>query len=129
MVSLSMSDRERESLEAMGTRMRQFDTGATRDTDDGKLDYEAYFSPLVLRCRAEYMARHAVQADGERRPGDNWQKGIPFKEYMKSLFRHFMDAWIWHRSEFQPLDDMEDTLCAIMFNAEGLLHELLRDKT
>jgi len=28
--------------------IRQFTTGATRDTSDGKLDYEGFISPLVL---------------------------------------------------------------------------------
>jgi hypothetical protein len=110
--------------------MRQFDTGATRDTDEGKLDYEAYFSPRVLRARAEYMARHAVQADGERRPGDNWQKGMPFGEYMKSLWRHFFDVWSLWRSGYGDdgtQADLVESLCAVMFNAEGMLHELLRD--
>src|SRR5687768_9111242 len=30
---------------------RTFSTGATRDTDNGKLDYEAFLSPLVLEDR------------------------------------------------------------------------------
>jgi len=28
--------------------MRQFESGATRDTEDGKLDYEGFLSPAVL---------------------------------------------------------------------------------
>ena len=107
--------------------MREFETGATRDTDDEKFDYEAFFSPQVLERRAAYMHRHAVQADGSRREGDNWQRGMPKAVYMKSMFRHFMDLWMLHRSEFAPSDDVEEALCAIMFNAEGYLYELLNE--
>ena len=35
--------------------IRRFDTGATRDSVAGKLRYEGYFSPLVLKARAQYM--------------------------------------------------------------------------
>ena len=114
--------------------MRRFESGATRDTDEGKLDYESFFSPLVLKRRAEYMHEHRIQADGSLRPGDNWQKGIPPNEYMKSMFRHFMDAWTTHRAGNElgwddgTQADMAYALCAIMFNAEGYLHELLKEK-
>lgn len=114
--------------------MRRFETGATRDTDDGKLDYEAFFSPLVLRRRAEYMHEHRVQSDGSLRDGDNWQKGMPLEAFMKSGWRHFMDWWTGHRKQPDALDvafesrkQLEDALCALMFNAEGYLHELLKE--
>jgi hypothetical protein len=111
--------------------MREFNTGATRDTADGKLDYEAFFSPQVLKRRAEYMHNHRIQADGTLRAGDNWQKGIPLEEYMKSGFRHFMDWWTEHRDMLlaEGKDDvsvMEEAICALMFNCEGYLHELLK---
>src|SRR4051812_32335840 len=76
--------------------MRNFDSGATRDSDDSKIDYEGIMSPLVLQAFGEYMTKHSIQADGERRTSDNWQKGIPKDAYMKSGFRHFMDWWLEH---------------------------------
>lgn len=112
--------------------MRKFDTGATRDTDANKYDYEAFFSPLVLERRAQYMHKHRVQPDGTLRDGDNWQKGIPLAAYMKSLWRHFMDIWKGHRG-LQTYSDPEDrammieAICAAMFNLEGYLHELLKE--
>jgi hypothetical protein len=116
--------------------MRKFDTGATRDTDDGKLKYEGFFSPQVLKRRAEYMHEHRIQADGELRPPDNWQKGMPLEAYMDSLLRHTVDLWILHRQLSSEaglwtgtLKDIENLLCAVMFNAEGYLYELLRDTT
>jgi hypothetical protein len=115
--------------------VRRFETGATRDTDEGKLDYEGFFSPRVLRRRAEYMQEHAVQADGESRTSDNWQKGIPTEAYMKSLIRHVFHAWeIWRYAQLERFGEMhsskelEDALCAVCFNAEGLLYELGRYK-
>jgi len=38
-------------------KVRTFDTGATRDTEDGKLDYEGFLSGRVLKRYAEYMIR------------------------------------------------------------------------
>lgn len=103
--------------------IRTFDTGASRDTDEGKLDYEGFLSPRVLRRYAEYMQGHTMMADGSRRASDNWQKGIPKEVYMKSLTRHFMELWEKHRT--QDVYDQE-TLCAILFNTMGLLHEELK---
>lgn len=109
--------------------MRAFDTGATRDDDDGKLDYEGFLSPYALKQYAEYMNRHRVQTDGELRDSDNWQKGIPFRAYMKSLWRHFMEFWTLHRDGMWIYDvekekQITDVLCAVIFNAMGYLHEI-----
>jgi len=102
--------------------MRQFETGATRDTEEGKLDYEGFLSPFVLRRFAEYMHKHRVQADGSLRASDNWQKGIPVDAYMKSLCRHFMEVWL----EYDQGRIDAESLCAMFFNVQGLLHESLR---
>lgn len=115
--------------------MRTFDSGATRDGDDDKLDYEGFFSPLVIRRYAEYLHKHRTQADGKKRDSDNWQKGIPLSTYMKSMWRHFVDAWTFHRKCVGILmgnkrllkKEREEALCAIIFNASGYLHELLKD--
>jgi hypothetical protein len=106
--------------------LRTFDTGATRDTDDGKLDYEGFLSPLALTRFAEYMHEHRFQADGSLRASDNWQKGIPLDAYIKSAWRHFVDWWMVHRNVVADDDLVEDALCALIFNAQGYLHELLK---
>ncbi len=112
--------------------MRKFDTGATRNTDTDKLDYEGFFSPLVLKRCAEYLNKHRLQADGEMRDSDNWQKGIPFTVYMKSKWRHFMDTWTAHRCILGggvcTHGHLEDSLCAEIFNTSGYLHELLKEQ-
>jgi len=114
--------------------MRKFESGATRDTDEGKLDFEGFLSPLVLMRYSEYLHKHRMQADGKMRASDNWQKGIPKDTYMKSKIRHSVYTWLIHRG-FPAIDnngnvvDLEDSLCAEIFNAMGYLFELLRSKT
>jgi hypothetical protein len=103
--------------------IRKFDTGATRDNCETKVDYEGHMSPIVIKAYCEYMHKHRIQADGKLRDSDNWQKGMPRTEYAKSLFRHFMDFWLLHRG-FNGRDEMKDALCGILFNAMGYLYEL-----
>lgn len=109
--------------------MRTFETGATRDSDLGKYDYEGFFSPLVMERFGQYMHKHRTQADGNLRDSDNWQKGITPEAYMKSLWRHFMDMWSLHRGWKRiAREEMEEALCAILFNVMGYLHELLKKR-
>jgi hypothetical protein len=116
--------------------VRKFDTGATRDTDNGKPDYEGFISPLVVERYGEYMHEHRIQSDGTLRDSDNWQKGIPKNEYAKSLWRHHQDHWMLHRGYIpdncppcsNPRRAQEELLCAIIFNASGYLHELIKDR-
>lgn len=114
--------------------MRTFETGATRDTDQNKLDFEGFLSPLVLERFAQYMDKHRYQADGNVRDSDNWQKGIPMTAYMKSGWRHFFDWWKLHRASLaealdpQSEDLLEEALCAELFNVQGYLHEHLKRK-
>lgn len=112
--------------------VRTFDTGATRDSDAGKPDYEGFLSPLVIERYGEYMNKHRVQSDGSLRDSDNWQKGIPITQYMKSGFRHTIQLWTAHRG-FTVYDDktgdpltIDDILCAVLFNFMGYLHEFLK---
>lgn len=105
--------------------MRTFETGATRDGDTDKLEYEGFLSPLVLRRYAEYMHVHRHQADGTQRAPDNWQRGIPLRAYMCSGWRHFMSWWSAHRGH-ATAEPLEESLCALLFNVSGYLHEYLR---
>lgn len=111
--------------------IRSFDSGASRDVDTSKYDYEGFLNPLALQAFGAYMHKHRQIADGSLRASDNWQKGIPQDVYMKSLVRHTVDLWATHRgytcrSEPFP-EDMDATAlcCAIIFNAMGYLKELL----
>jgi len=113
--------------------IRTFTTGANRDTSKGKLDYEGFLSPTVLKRYAEYMDKNTHLSNGDIRTSDNWQKGIPFDVYMKSMFRHFMEVWSLHRRHmmepFMPEDgnNRNEALCALMFNVMGYLHEFLKE--
>ena len=104
----------------MTNKIRQFNTGATRDTNENKLEYARFFSHEVLKRRAEYMDKHRKQSDGKLRDPDNWKKGIPMEVYKDSAFRHFHDWWSGK--------DEEEAICALMFNCEGFLFELLKKK-
>ena len=112
-----------QQLSEMRTAViREFKSGATRDLDEHKLDYEGFLSPLVLERYAEYLHHHRQTAAGLR-ASDNWQQGIPLNVYMKSMFRHFMEVWQIHRGWRKGF--IQEALCAVMFNAMGYLHELL----
>lgn len=106
--------------------VRKFETGATRDVDTNKLDYEGFLEPSAVKRFAEYMHKHRVQSDGTLRDSDNWQKGIPKDAYMKSMWRHFHDVWAYHRG-YKPNEPIEDALCALLFNVQGYLTTLLKE--
>ena len=109
--------------------MREFNTGATRDNDSDKIDYEGFISPIALKRYAKYLHKHRIQADGKVRESDNWQKGIPTIAYMKSLLRHVVEMWTLHREMQSPnwddskVEQFRDTTCAVIFNAFGYLFE------
>jgi hypothetical protein len=116
-----------QALEMAQDSVRTFDTGATRDTDEGKHDIEAFFSPLVTKRRAEYMHLHRKQPDGNLRDGDNWQKGIPYQQSLKSLCRHIEDIKLLSRG-YYAREDIETAICAAMFNLESMLLTRLEER-
>ena len=110
--------------------MRKWDNGATRDADNDKLDYEAFFSPIVLKAFAEYMHKNRFQKDGSVRTGDNWQKGFGEEHLsvcMKSGTRHFMDWWLLHRG-YDARENIDDALAGIMFNVMAYWFKILKDR-
>ncbi len=108
--------------------MRTFDSGATRNNDDDNLDFEGFLSPAVLERYAIYMHTHRVQADGKMRDSDNWQKGLPIPQYMKSMWRHFLDVWKIHRGWGTCGITRQEALCALLFNVMGMLHEVIKEE-
>jgi len=108
---------------------RQFESGATRDQDTTKHDPEGFLHPLVIQRYNEYMHENRVQKDGSLRDSNNWTKGIPRDAYMKSLWRHFLDVWLHHRGYGHKSNEaVEVALCGLMFNAMGMLFEILKEK-
>lgn len=116
------SDKEKDT-----TTIRTFNTGANRNSDENKLDFEGFLSPLVLKSYAEYMHKNTLLEDGTRRDSDNWQKGIPLDAYMKSMYRHFFDVWSRHRGLSTP-EVQKQNLCGLLFNVMGMLHELIKEE-
>lgn len=114
--------------------MRNFPTGATRDTDLNKIDYWGFISPKAMRSFGEYMMKHQKQADGRMRDSDNWKRGIPMDAYLRSMFRHMMDlkaildtASIDRLEGYAP-DAAIELMNAILFNVQGWLHEAIKVK-
>lgn len=113
--------------------IRQFESGATRDTDTGKPSYVKALSPVVLQRYVEYIGEHRIQSDGKLRDWDNWKQGIPKDVYLDGLGRHEMAVWLLCQG-FPASDNhgpvtLQDSLCGIIFNAQGMLHELLKGDT
>jgi len=110
--------------------IRSFDTGATRDTEEGKLDFEGFINPLVLYKYAEYMNKNRLMKDGTVRDSDNWQKGFGEKHLdvcMKSAFRHFMDMWMEHRG-LESRDGLDEAICGLLFNVMAYYKKILYDR-
>lgn len=114
------------------SEVRRFETGATRSVDVGRIDPEAYLSPIVIERFCEYMQKHQRQSDGALRSGDNWQKGMTRESFMKGMWRHFLHLWTRHRgyavADPKAAENIEEDLCAILFNAQGMLFELLKER-
>ena len=112
--------------------VRTFNTGANRDIDTDKLDYEGFLNPQVLKMYAEYMHKNRHLSDGTVRDSDNWQKGFGegqqhFDVCMKSLTRHFMDLWQLHRG-YEAREDINDAICGILFNTMAYAKKLLDEE-
>jgi len=112
---------------------RTFASGATRDSEDGKPDFEGFIHPLCLEAYGEYMNSHRIQSDGQVRDSDNWQKGMGLKTYMKSLLRHVIDLWFMHRGierkdmRTGKVLTVKEVCSAIVFNTWGYLFETLTE--
>jgi hypothetical protein len=96
---------------------RKFKTGAVRDSDTGKENYVECLSFTALRRFAKYM-----KTQEHKYPPDNWRKGIPIKEYEKSLMRH-LQKYFMNKYEGGSLEPDIDHLGAAWFNLQGLMHE------
>lgn len=89
-----------------------------------------------------YLARHRKQSDGEMREFDNYKKGIPPQEYVKSRWRHHFASWATlepmmdaTQEDFQTFienmteeqfHELEEDIHGELFNTMGLLMELCK---
>jgi len=84
------------------SKNRQFETGAQRDTDFGKLRMSLVPTEALNRVMKRYL-------DGAEKYGqNNWMKGMPLSVYYDSTMRH-LQAW-WNE------EDDEDHLAAAAWN-------------
>jgi len=107
--------------------MRKFESGATRnDLTEDKIAYNKLFNPAVVWVYGQYMKKHSMQEDGNRRSYDNWQKGIPVTVYLESLSRHAEDVQLHGEGNGDlATEAYSDALCGVLFNTIGLLFEHL----
>jgi hypothetical protein len=110
---------------------RTFSTGANRNSDEGKYDYEGFNNPIVDFSFAKYMHFHRKLEDGTMRDSDNWQKGMPKTEIVKSLIRHVQDIKLIHRG-IKVVEDgkevsLEHAINGAKFNLNALMLDLLKD--
>ena len=127
-----MTNKEKEAIAEQFTdhrtaMIRRFSTGATRSPDEGKPEYAGYYSPEVMKAFGAYMMKHQIDSAGQRRSCRNWKRGIDQESYMQSMFRHFIDVFSGHEGVVPVSDEfMLESLMAVMFNCQGLAHELLK---
>ena len=114
--------------------MRQFESGAARDSDDHpeKPSYFKALSPIVLREYVKYLGRHRTLPDGSKRDWDNWKSGIPMDVYADGLLRHSWAVWLILQG-FKAYDNhgevnLKDSLCGVLFGTMGMLHEILKQE-
>lgn len=111
-------------------KIREFTTGATRDTENGKIDPEGFLSPLVIKAFSDYMHKNRIQADGNLRDSDNWQKLFGENHLdvcLKSAWRHFLDLWLFHRG-YKGRDTIDDAICGLLFNIQAYYYKILKDR-
>lgn len=88
--------------------IRTFETGAVRDTAEGKP--RMGLLPLDLLKR---VAKH-YQIGAEKYEPDNWRKGQPKDTTMDSLLRHL--------ESYRKGETDEDHLSAVIWNAFSMMH-------
>lgn len=70
---------------------RIFESGANRNSSNGKLEYLGFNHPVLEQKFAEYMHKHRVLEDGTLRDSNNWWKGWDKEVSLQSLNRHVQD--------------------------------------
>jgi hypothetical protein len=86
---------------------QEFETGARRDTQDGKPRYGLIPVEPLYR-----LAMHYTKG-ADKYDDNNWTKGIPMSRSWESLERHVQ--------AFKSGDKVEDHLAAIAWNAFALM--------
>lgn len=101
----------------MSTSKRKFDSGAIRDSEDGKEDYTETISWTAMKRYAQYMTgKKKTYGEG------NFKKGMPIDAYERSLIRH-LQKYMANKYEGGTCEKEGYHLCAMLFNIFGIIHE------
>lgn len=90
-----------------GNEKEKFETGAQRDTDEGK-GTPSLISPVLIHRLGVLLAKGAKHYGP-----DNWRKGMPYRRTADSMIRHIFQ-WL-------AGDVKEDHLSAVCFGAMCLM--------
>ena len=105
-------------------QIREFNTGANRNVSEGKIDPSAAQCPRCFQLYCEYIKKNRKLVNGVVRSDDNWQKGFPPKETIKSLRRHTLDTELHLHGDGQHAEETYDNaLGGVIFNGFSLWHE------
>lgn len=95
-------------------KINEFDTGATRSSDENKTLWDLIPVECLERLAIKYT-------DGAKIYGkNNWKKGIPTERYIGGALRHFMQWRLGQRDE--------DHLAACVFNLFGIMFNEFTEK-
>jgi len=89
------------------TDNRLFDSGAQRDTGDGKL----CMSLVPIKELERVMERY--RSGGAKYGDNNWTKGMPLSVYYDSANRHMMQWWQGDESEDHAAAVVWNMMCAM----------------
>ena|SRR5690606_1387911 len=89
-------------------KRESFESGAVRDTQEGKPRYDL-IPPAPLKRVAELYARGA-----EKYSAHNWTRGMGTSRMLASAMRHL--------EQYRAGDVDEDHLAAVVFNVFGIMH-------
>jgi len=92
-------------------KKKRYETGATRDSAEGKGRYDL-IAPTGLKRLALVYERGAINHPEEG--GKNWQKGIPYSRLVSSALRHI--------GQFQDGQKNEDHLGHAIWNLIAIIH-------
>jgi len=98
-------------------KITEFETGAIRDSQDGKVDFVETISFTAHERYARYMT-----GKKKKYGTGNFKKGIPITSYEQSLLRH-VDKYFRNKYEGGQDELNEDHVAAMRFNVDGIMHE------
>jgi hypothetical protein len=96
---------------------RTFESGAIRDSEEGKEDYTETISWTAMKRYAQFMTKNK-----EKYGAGNFKMGMPIDAYERSLIRH-LQKYMENKYERGQTEVEGDHLSAMLFNIFGIIHE------